>query len=124
MERTEKSAPRIMALLKGLLIAYLITGISLLILALLLFKMNLDEGKITIGIIVIYILSCFLGGMFVGKKSGKQKFLWGLLLGIAYFVLLTMVSAITEPGLSSGLKGIMTSFVMCMGAGMLGGMFS
>lgn len=124
MERTEKQAPKMMFLLKGLLLSYLITGASLLILALLLYKLELDEGKVTVGIMAIYIISCFLGGLFVGKKSGKQKFMWGLILGISYFLLLTAVSAVTEPGLSSGWKNIVTSFVMCMGAGMLGGMFS
>lgn len=124
MERTEKRLPKMMLLIRGLVFAYLITGISLVILALLLFKLQLDEGKVTVGIIVIYILSCFLGGFFVGKKTGQQKFMWGTLLGLAYFLLLTAVSALTEPGLASGWKGLMTSFVMCMGAGMLGGMIS
>lgn len=124
MDRTAKQPQKIMTLVKGLVVAYLITGISLLLLAFLLFQLHLDEGKITIGIIVIYILSCFLGGFFVGKKAGQQKFLWGMLLGLAYFLLLTAVSAITEPGLASGWKGLLTSFVMCMGAGMLGGMIS
>lgn len=124
MEQTVKQTPKMMSLVKGLIVAYLITGISLLILALLLYKMNLDEGKVTIGIIVIYVLSCFLGGFFVGKKAGSQKFLWGMFLGLSYFLLLTAVSVLTEPGLTEGWKGLATSFVMCMGAGMLGGMIS
>lgn len=124
MERSEKQLPKLMPLVKGLLVAYGITGIALLILAFLVFKMNLDEGRVNMGIIGIYILSCFLGGFFVGKKRGEQKFLWGMLLGLLYFLLLTGVSALTEPGLDSGWKGLVTSFVMCMGAGMLGGMFS
>lgn len=124
MERSEKQLPKLMPLVKGLLVAYGITGIALLILAFLVFKMNLDEGRVNMGIIGIYILSCFLGGFFVGRKRGEQKFLWGMLLGLLYFILLTGVSALTEPGLASGWKGLVTSFVMCMGAGMLGGMFS
>lgn len=124
MEQTAKQTPKMMSLVRGLIVAYLITGISLLVLALLLYKLSLDEGKVTIGIIVIYVLSCFLGGLFVGKKAGRQKFLWGMLLGLSYFLLLTAVSAVTEPGLASGWKGLVTSFVMCMGAGMLGGMIS
>lgn len=124
MEQTVKQTPKMMSLVKGLIAAYLITGILLLLLALLLYKLELDEGKVTIGIIVIYVLSCFIGGFFVGKKAGTQKFLWGMLLGVTYFLLLTAVSAVTEPGLSSGFKGLLTSFIMCSGAGMLGGMLS
>ncbi len=124
MEQTAKQTPKMMFLVKGLIAAYLITAILLLILALLLYKLDLDEGKVTIGIIVIYVTSCFIGGFFVGKKAGSQKFLWGMLLGLTYFLLLTAVSAVTEPGLASGWKGLITSFVMCAGAGMLGGMLS
>ena len=124
MEQTVKQTPKMMSLVKGLIAAYLITGILLLLLALLLYKLELDEGKVTIGIIVIYVLSCFIGGFFVGKKAGTQKFLWGMLLGVTYFLLLTAVSAVTEPGLASGFKGLLTSFIMCSGAGMLGGMLS
>lgn len=124
MEQTAKQTPKMMFLVKGLIAAYLITAILLLILALLLYKLELDEGKVTIGIIVIYVASCFIGGFFVGKKAGSQKFLWGMLLGLTYFLLLTAVSAVTEPGLASGWKGLITSFVMCAGAGMLGGMLS
>ena len=124
MEQTVKQTPKMMSLVKGLIAAYLITGILLLLLALLLYKLELDEGKVTIGMIVIYVLSCFIGGFFVGKKAGTQKFLWGMLLGVTYFLLLTAVSAVTEPGLSSGFKGLLTSFIMCSGAGMLGGMLS
>lgn len=124
MDRTEKQLPKLIPLVKGLLVAYGITGITLLLLAFLVFQMDLDESGVNLGIIVIYIVSCFLGGFFVGKKAGRQKFLWGMSLGLMYFLLLTAVSALTEPGLASDWKGIATSFVMCMGSGMLGGMFS
>ena len=124
MDRTEKQLPKLIPLVKGLLVAYGITGITLLLLAFLVFQMDLDESGVNLGIILIYIVSCFLGGFFVGKKAGRQKFLWGMSLGLMYFLLLTAVSALTEPGLASGWKGIATSFVMCMGSGMLGGMFS
>ncbi len=124
MEKSARRTQKITALLTGLVFAYLITGISLLILALLLYKLDLDEGKITAGIIAIYILSCFLGGLLTGKKAGSRKFLWGTVLGLVYFLLLIAVSAITEPGLSAGFTTLITSFLMCMGAGMMGGMLS
>lgn len=124
MEKTAKQLPKLIPLVKGLIVAYLITGAALVLLAFLVFKMNLNEGKVNAAIVVIYILSCFFGGFFVGKKAEKQKFFWGMILGLIYFLLLTAVSALTEPGLASGWKGLLTSFVMCMGSGMLGGMFS
>ncbi|MGN0323862.1 MAG: TIGR04086 family membrane protein [Oliverpabstia sp.] len=124
MEQTIKSARKMNHLVKGLILAYLLTGLSLLFLAFLLYKMHLDEGKVTIGIILIYVISCFVGGLFVGKKAGERRFFWGMMLGLCYFLLLTAVSALTEPGITQGWRGIATSFVLCMGAGMLGGMIA
>ena len=75
------------AVLKSLLCSYTLTGVLLLILAFLLFKMDLSEAVVSVGIIVIYILSCFLGGLLLGRKMKKQKYVWGLLLGTGYFSL-------------------------------------
>ena len=85
MDRTEKQLPKLIPLVKGLLVAYGITGITLLLLAFLVFQMDLDESGVNLGIIVIYIVSCFLGGFFVGKKAGRQKFLWGNVSGTDVF---------------------------------------
>ena len=61
------------AVLKALLCSYTLTGILLLILAFLLFKMDLSERIVSVGIVAIYIMSCFLGGLVLGKKMKKQK---------------------------------------------------
>ena len=48
-------------MLKSLLCSYVVTGILLLILAGILYKFNLDEAKVTAGILIIYVLSAFAG---------------------------------------------------------------
>ena len=48
-------------MLKALLCSYVITGISLLILAGVLYKFNLNESKVTAGILIIYVLSSTSG---------------------------------------------------------------
>lgn len=111
-------------ILKSLLCAYVITGISLLVLTWLLYKMNLDESKVTAGIIVIYVLSTFIGGFVIGKKSRERKFLWGLLIGVLYFVLLFIVSLGLYRSVQGNGANILTTFLMCAGGGMLGGMVS
>lgn len=78
-------------LLKSLLCAYIISGILLLLLAFLLYKLNLDEGKVAAGIIMIYVVSTFAGGFIIGKLAGVRKFLWGLTCGILYFGLLLSI---------------------------------
>lgn len=112
------------AVLKSLLCSYTLTGVLLLILAFLLFKMDLSEGAVSVGIIVIYILSCFLGGLLLGKKMKKQKYVWGLLLGTGYFLLLAGASCLVEKSFSMNPAQVATTFAMCAGGGTLGGMIS
>ena len=107
---------------KALLVSYLLTGGLLLLLAGLLYRFRLDEGKIQIGIILIYIFSCFAGGFLSGKMMKSRKFLWGVLLGLLYFLIMTLVSLAVNRGLQDGTAGYLTAFLLCMGGGMLGGM--
>ena len=79
-------------LVKALLCAYLVTGMFLLILALLLYKAGLSEENVNLGIILIYVIGTFSGGFVMGKLEGQKKFLWGLGTGVVYFVLLLIIS--------------------------------
>lgn len=112
------------AVLKSLLCSYTLTGVLLLILAFLLFKMDLSEAVVSVGIVVIYILSCFLGGLLLGRKMKKQKYVWGLLLGLGYFLLLTGVSCLVERGFSMNFARAAMIMAICAGGGTLGGMIS
>lgn len=115
---------RAMLVLKALVVSYVTTGILLLILALVLFKMELNQSKVSIGIIAIYIVASFIGGWVAGKGAGKQKFLWGLVIGCAYFLMLTIISLLTNGNLQSEISQLLTTLMLCMGGGMLGGMLS
>ena len=110
--------------MKALLASYVVTGLFLLFLAGLLYKFRMDEGKIQIGIILTYILSCFVGGFLAGKMMKSRQFLWGVLLGVLYFLIMTLVSLAVNRELQSSTAGFITSFLLCMGGGMLGGMLS
>lgn len=111
-------------LLKALLCAYVITGILLLLLTLLLYKFNLDEGKVTGGIIVIYVMSTFVGGLVAGKLFKVKKFVWGLTIGILYFALLMIISLGVYRSMQGSGASVLTTFLLCAGGGMLGGMVS
>jgi len=124
MDKVVKKKSIGMTILKSLLVSYIVTGFLLLLLALLLFKMNLSEGKVNIGILVIYILSSFLGGFIVGKSTKTRKFIWGIVLGAAYFTVLTVISLIMNKGLQNDMTHFVTTLIMCVGSGMLGGMIS
>ena len=115
---------RVMDFIKALLCAYVVTGILLLILALLLYKAGLSEGNVNAGILLTYVISTFSGGFVIGKLTGSRKFLWGLLAGILYFVLLLLISLGIYHSLQGASVETAAAFVLCAGGGMLGGMIS
>ncbi len=111
-------------LMKSLLFSYILTAGLLLLLALLLYKLGLSEGVVAIAIVVIYVVSTFFAGFMTGKKLQNKKFLWGLLMGCAYFVVLALVSlVINHSGAALG-DSFFTTFILCAAGGMLGGMIS
>ncbi len=124
LERVEKQFSGVSVMLKLLLVAYSMTGIFLLILALLLYQFKLSEDMVSIGIIAIYILVTFLTGFLIGKKTGERKFLWGLLSGIAYFVVLMCISLVVNHNIGMEMGHTITTLLICSGSGMLGGMLS
>ena len=61
MEQSVKTQSKLTQMIKMLLVAYLVTGLLLLILAYLLCNFQLIENKIHVGILVTYILCFFVG---------------------------------------------------------------
>lgn len=124
MNQTQPVVQKMLRVLKALLAAYLLTTVCLMILAFLLLKLDLNEGNVNIGIIITYLLSCFLGGFILGKTMGRRKFLWGMGLGVAYFVIALVISAIAYQGMPSVATHVITTMLLCVGGGMGGGMLS
>ena len=112
---------RVFAAGKGVLLSWIVTGILLALLSLALWKLDLDEGKVTIGIQAVYMLSAFAGGMMTGKKVQSRKFLWGLLVGILYFLILLVLSCING---SLSASQSMIVLCICAGSGTVGGMLA
>ncbi|MGN0343007.1 MAG: TIGR04086 family membrane protein [Roseburia sp.] len=112
------------SLAKVLLAMYILTGILLLVLAGLLYRFQLSEQVVNIGVIVIYILAGFSGGFLMGKLQGSRKFLWGAVMGLLYFVLLMIVSLVIWHEFQSGIIHGITTLVLCTLSGMVGGMIS
>lgn len=111
-------------MVKALLCAYVVTGIMLLILTLLLYKMGLSEANVNAGIILTYVVSTFSAGFVIGKLMKVKRFLWGLVAGVLYFVLLLLISLGVYHSLQGELANLLTTFLLCAGGGMLGGMIS
>ena len=122
MGKKETLVGKIGCILLGLLMAYVITLIGILLLAFGLYKWNFSVNTVEIGILVLYLVSCLIGGMIAGKKAGSRKFFWGLMLGMSYFLVLVILSLIGEQGIVSGFKEIVLPGIICLFSGMLGGM--
>lgn len=124
MGRVPEKNSIVTTVIQALLISYILTGIMLLFLTLLLYKLQLSEPVVAIGIVAIYILSSFIGGFFTGKKIKEKKFMWGLILGALYFLILTAISLMVNRSLQESVSNFVTTMLICVGSGMLGGMLS
>ncbi len=123
-EREMESGLPILFLLKCLLFSYILTGGLLMLLALLVFRFSLSENIVSIAIIVIYIGATFFAGFVTGKKLKNRKFMWGLLMGSLYFIVLVILSLAINHSFKDVTTNFFTVMVMCAGSGMLGGMLS
>lgn len=125
--RNEKKNPA-SALGIALIVMYVLSGVMLLLLAALLYNFELSEATVRIGVIVVYVTSGFSGGFFIGKQMQDRKYLWGLIAGGCYFVLLFALSLLVKAGTGETLAfdavRILTTVVLCGVSGMAGGMLS
>jgi putative membrane protein (TIGR04086 family) len=62
--------------------------------------------------------------MLAGKTADRRRFLWGVVMGVAYYVILVVVSLIVNKGAEAVAANMLTTFLLCAGSGMLGGMLS
>lgn len=118
----EKSNMRI--LIRTIFITYILTAVFLLILAFSLYKFHLGEKQVNLGVNVIYVASCFIGGVLAGKAAKFKRFAWGFISGTLYFVVLFGVSWLINKGISGSLNELLLIYAMCAGSGTIGGMIS
>lgn len=124
MDKAIRQNTKMFAVLKGLLFSYIITAFILLLLSFLMLKLDLSSAVISGGIIFAYIISTFIGGFFVGKKAEQKKFIWGLVMGVFYFIILMIVSIAMNRAEPLPLGNLLTAFLICGLSGMVGGMLS
>lgn len=115
---------KIEVVIKGLIFSYAVTGVLLAILAFLVFKFELTESVTDMAIIAIYVIVTFLGAFIMGKKVKEQKFLWGLLLGVLYILIISVVAIAIGHTFHVASTANLTTAALCVGGGLLGGMLS
>ena len=109
---------------KSLLFSYILTGVLLALLAFALYKFGLGERTVSAAIIVIYVVATLFSGFAAGKRMKSRRFLWGLLMGGAYFLILAVMSLVAGKGDMQVGSSFFTTLALCAGGGMLGGMLS
>ena len=76
---------RIIKLIQTIVVAYFVTTVLLLVLALIAFKTGMKETIVTTGIYCIYILSTAVSGFVIGRKIKSRRVLWGMAAGFASY---------------------------------------
>ena len=109
---------------KTLIAVYAVTAILLFLLALLMQKFQLEQPAVTLGISISYVIACFVGGFLMGKVQRTKKFIWGILMGLAYMIIMLMITMAVKHGLHSNMSEFIMNLLLCLASGMLGGMIS
>ena len=111
-------------LLKSLLVSYLMAGALLLLLALLLYRMQLSAQAVSIGILVIYAVTAGLSGWLAGKGMQDRRLFMGTFDRESVFLCADGFDFDSQSRSSGCRKSLFTTLMICSGAGMLGGMLS
>ena len=122
--RIREAGEKVMQMLKCLLASYIVTGLLLLGLTFLVYKFELNEQVVLGSVVAIYVVSTFVGGFIIGKLMPRRKFLWGMILGLTYFALLLLISYGVYREFNTNGLNVITTVLLCVGGGMLGGMLS
>ncbi len=110
--------------IKALIVSYVITGVLLFVLAFMMYKLGLEEKTVNFGITFIYIFATAVGGLIMGKNMKQKKFLWGCMIGGIYALIIFTASVMMTKNLDAISGDGISTMLLCLGGGMLGGMIS
>lgn len=108
-------------LTKIIIFTYILTGLLLFLLAFLMYKMDLADNQINLGVIIIMILATFVGGVISAKTFREKRFIYGAAVGLTYFLVLLLITLLMHKD-NKLAQDTLTMFIMCVGGGTLGGM--
>lgn len=109
---------------KTIVVTAIVTIILLMILALILLKAGLEDKTVLIGIGIIYSAANMAGGFIIGRVKEKRRFVWGMAVGITYFLVLSLVSFLVTGQVYQGDMPVFAGLLCCVGGGFIGGIIS
>ncbi len=68
--------------------------LMILFLSYILLSVGMPSKILTLSVYAIYILSTGISGYLLGRHTRNKRYLWGILLGMAYFITLLVISLI------------------------------
>lgn len=110
-------------LLKGLILAYIITAILILISAILITYTNLSESKLPLLNTIVMIISITSGSIYVAAMVKEKGWINGGIVGLAYYLILLLINLIFLKPLVFdifSLSKLIISIVMGMIGGIIG----
>ena len=85
-------------------------------------KMDIKEEHLNVFSMIIYFVSTFVMGFISGRVSKEKKYIWGMIAGFSYFVIMIMLSVLIED--TSERTGVLKALILCLAGGTFGGMLS
>lgn len=107
---------------KGFFVSFVLTALLLVVVAFVLYQTKASVEHIGGAILLVYAVAAFVGGMIFSAQKDSRHYLMGGLFGLAYFGVIYGVSAVWNKSLSTMFPAILTTLLVCVLAGMLGGM--
>ena len=124
MEKKEDSKitlkGKVVKILLGSMIAFIISLILLLVISLILTYTNVSENIITVAVIVISALSILVGSIISALNINKNGILNGALVGAIYMITIYLLSSIFVSGFEINMQSVIMIAVSTL-AGMIGG---
>lgn len=115
---------KLISFLWAILAAYATTAIVLLLIAFIMFKFNLDESVAQFAVTFVYILSSAVGALVLGKLINKNKYIYGFVMGLIYVIIIFVISLVAVGDASVLSDNGISTLLLCLCGGLLGGMIS
>lgn len=117
-------ASRIFNVVKTIVISYALTCVILLALSFGVYKFDLSNWQITTGIIITYIVASFIGGFIIATREKNRRILWGMGVGLIYFLILAVASIAVNKGIAIDTMEAVRALLICAVSGAAGAFFT
>lgn len=90
--------------------------------ALFLLAIDIENQAVKFCTYIICFMAVFFGGWFAGHSIQYKKFLWGMLIGLFYYLTVCIAAAVWGQMPEGAFNIRIPAILLCLGSGMLGGM--